>query len=78
MNPTGQQGEPSSFPTVRLTTDTEDDDAAGTFGSTWVLVTGRHEFFESPLVHGAVVKVKQRAGLRMWTDDFSNLFQILK
>jgi hypothetical protein len=60
------------------TVDTEDDDNAGTFGSTWVLVSGRNDFFASPPVHGATVKVKQRARLRMWTDDYSNLFQILK
>ncbi len=60
------------------TVDTEDDDAAGTFGSTWVLVSARREFFENPLIRSAVVKVKQRPALRMWTDDYSNLFQILK
>jgi SAM-dependent methyltransferase len=60
------------------TVDTEDDDAAGVFGATWVLVSARHEFFQDPLIHGVVVKVKQRPTLRMWTDDYSNLFQILK
>src|SRR5579883_1569741 len=56
------------------TVDTEDDDAAGTFGSTWVLVSERQDFFQNSLIRGAVVKVKQRPGLRMWTDDYSNLF----
>jgi len=60
------------------TVDTEDDDSAGVFGSTWVLVSARHQFFQDPLIHAVAVKVKERPSLRMWTDDYSNLFQILK
>jgi SAM-dependent methyltransferase len=60
------------------TVDTEDEDTAGIFGSTWVLVSGRHEFFQDPLLHGVAGQVESQAKLRLWTDDFSNLFQILK
>jgi SAM-dependent methyltransferase len=60
------------------TVDTEDDDSTGVFGATWVLVCGRHDFFGNPLVHGAAIKVKEKPGLRLWTDDYSNLFQIIK
>jgi SAM-dependent methyltransferase len=60
------------------TVDTEDEDEIGVFGSDWVLVTGRQDFFDAPLIHGAAAKIKSGLKLRLWTDDYSNLFQILK
>ena len=62
-----------------MTLDTEDDDDYnGIFGSTWVLVTGRPGFFEAPEIKPAASEVTANASLRLWTDDYSNLFQILK
>jgi SAM-dependent methyltransferase len=58
--------------------DTDDDDDKRVFGATWVLVSGRQSFFDYPFIRGAGKAVKRIAGLRMWTDDYSNLFQILK
>jgi spermidine synthase len=58
--------------------DTNDDDDNGVFGATWVLVSGRASFFDYPFIRRASSDVKRKAGLRMWTDDYSNLFQILK
>ena len=58
--------------------DTEDVDETGEFGSTWVLVTDRADFFDGPLARNATVPIKGKRGLRAWTDDYSNLFQILK
>jgi SAM-dependent methyltransferase len=58
--------------------DTEDDDANAIFGATWVLVSGRSAFFDAPLIYEATGKVESRPKLRLWTDDYSNLFQILK
>jgi len=55
----------------------EDDDATAVFASSWVLVSGRQSFFQFPLVFKAATPVERRPGLRMWTDDYSNLFQIL-
>jgi SAM-dependent methyltransferase len=60
------------------TVDTEDDDSTGVFGATWVLVTSRADFFDAPLIHAAAAKTANRPTLRMWTDNYSNLFQILK
>ena len=60
------------------TVDTEDDDSIGVFGATWVLVSGNSGFFEDPLIHNAGVKPAARSKLRLWTDNYSNLFQILK
>lgn len=60
-----------------VTIDNEDDDANAVFASSWVLVSGRQSFFQFPLVFKAAAPVESRPGLRMWTDDYSNLFQIL-
>ena len=58
--------------------DTDDDYDNAVFGATWVLVSSRASFFDYPFVRRAAKPVKRIAGLRMWTDDYSNLFQILK
>jgi hypothetical protein len=51
--------------------DTEESD------SDWVLVTSREGFFEQPELKVAN-KIDPIAGLRMWTDDYSNLYKILR
>jgi hypothetical protein len=58
--------------------DTEDDESTGAFGSTWILLTDRTEFFDKPEIKRACARLRVRPGLRMWTDDYSNLVQILK
>lgn len=57
---------------------TDNNDESGTFGASWVLVTQRPGFFESPLLRKKALIIKPSAGLKLWTDDFSNLFHILK
>jgi len=61
---------------VRLV-DTEDE-RNDVFGSTWVLVTGNPAFFETPLLRSVVLRVPKSDSVRLWTDDYSNLFRILK
>ena len=58
--------------------DSDDDDDKGVYSATWVLVSGRQNFFQFPLIFKAATPVTSKPGLRMWTDDYSNLFQILK
>lgn len=58
--------------------DTDDADDDHCFGSKWVLITTRPGFFEDPDIAKAVSPVKSPAHLRMWTDDYSNLYQILR
>lgn len=58
--------------------DTEDEDANDVFGATWVLVTASPDLFDQRLLKSAAVPVASAKGLRLWTDDYSNLFQILK
>jgi hypothetical protein len=58
--------------------ETEDDDPAEVSGATWVLLTNRPGFFEEPLISKGATPLKHTTRLRPWTDDYSNLFQILK
>jgi len=46
--------------------------------SDWVIVTRNRDFLADPEVVKKSVAIKPIAGMKIWTDDFSNLFQILK
>ncbi|MBI3667537.1 MAG: fused MFS/spermidine synthase, partial [Acidobacteria bacterium] len=48
------------------------------FPAAWVLVTGRRGFVEKAVAEGKGTLIQPRKGLRPWTDDYSNLFQILR
>jgi len=58
--------------------DTSDDDDNAVFAATWVLVSSRESLFQYPFIRRAATPVHRIAGLRLWTDDYSNLFRILK
>jgi hypothetical protein len=51
-----------------------DEEAA----SDWVLVTSRPGFFDQPGLKGKAEIIKPIPGLRPWTDDYSNVFRILR
>ena len=56
----------------------DDDEADDTSAAEWVLVSARPGFFRAPLLAGALSAPESRPGLRPWTDDYSNLYSILK
>jgi hypothetical protein len=43
-----------------------------------VLVSSRKGFFDQPEIKGADMKITPIPGLRTWTDDYSNLYKILR
>ncbi len=57
-----------------------DDEAkdAGALDSDWVLVTRNQAFLDRPAVRARISKIEPIPGLPMWTDQFNNLFKILK
>ena len=57
--------------------ETPDDNPREESDSDWVLVTSRPGFFDQPELKGAS-KIDPIPGLRMWTDDYSNLYRILR
>jgi SAM-dependent methyltransferase len=46
--------------------------------ATWVLVSGRQGFFDADFIRQASAPPRQLAGLRVWTDDYSNLLRVLR
>lgn len=56
----------------------DEDDEHEVFNSDWVLVSSRQGFFDQPEIKQAVQKIAPIAGLRTWTDDYSNLYRILR
>jgi SAM-dependent methyltransferase len=57
--------------------DTEDGQDL-VYGASWVLVTSEPEVLRQPALAAAGHAIQPKRGLRLWTDDYSNLFQILK
>ena len=63
--------------TARLVVNGEEDEEEEAM-SDWVIVTSRAGFFDQPGVAAAVTQIKPIAGLKPWTDDYSNLYKILR
>ncbi len=55
----------------------DEDTAADVFTSDWVLVTSRPGFLDSQPIKSARREPASRPKIRMWTDDYSNLWQIV-
>ncbi len=70
-------GEVSSMGKVARVVDTEDDESQDVFGATWVLITTPPADFDDGDFNGSTPLAVKRT-VRLWTDDYSNLFQILK
>jgi hypothetical protein len=49
----------------------------GEYGSTWILVSMNQDFFEIPEVRIHAQPVRPKAGLRVWTDDYSAVLPVL-
>ncbi len=57
--------------------DTDDDASQDLFAATWMLVKSPASGFDK-LIMGGSAEIKPGRKVRPWTDDYSNLFQILK
>ena len=71
------EGEAEALGKLSRTIDTEEDTRVDVFPATWVLVYAPDSAFEPPEFRDSA-DIKSRRKVRMWTDDYSNLFQILK
>jgi len=70
-------GEAEATGKITRVVDTDDDDSQDVFGATWVLLTAPVTGFDDEILsHSAAIEHKRT--VRLWTDDYSNLFQILK
>jgi len=57
--------------------DNDDRDLSEIYGATYVLVTNREGFSNEPLLKGKLRTISVPSHLREWTDDYSNLWDIL-
>lgn len=58
-----------------ISDEAEDSDLSKT---DWVLVSRNRTLLERPAIAGYATPIENIPGLKTWTDDFNNLFQILK
>jgi SAM-dependent methyltransferase len=70
-------GETKATGHIARLVDTDDDTERDVFGATWVLVTAPTPGFDSEVSSNSTGIASKRT-VRLWTDDYSNLFQILK
>ena len=70
-----QIAEQYGLSTALIIDDAEDNDLAKT---DWVLVTKDAELLKQPKLTEGAEAIEPIPGLRLWTDDYNNLFKILK
>jgi SAM-dependent methyltransferase len=71
------EGEVHATGKVARVVDTEDDDTQDVFGATWVLIASPATGFTGEELSDSA-PLDSKKTVRLWTDDYSNLFQILK
>ena len=71
------EGEVQATQKIARVVDTDDDDTQDVFGATWVLITSPSTGFTGELLSNSTPLDSKRT-VRLWTDDYSNLFKILK
>ena len=71
------EGEAKALGKTAREVDTDDDDATDVFAATWILLVAPPAQFDSALV-AASTPLHSKKTVRLWTDDYSNLFRILK
>lgn len=73
-----QLAQAAGYSALWISDDAEEDESDDLFQSDWVIVSNNPALVEDPDVKSRQSPIPPIAGLRLWTDDFSNLFQILK
>jgi len=58
--------------------DNDDDDDAGVYRSDWLLLSTSPAAFDGALLKGAAERIDAESRVRLWTDDYSDLYHILK
>jgi len=71
------EGEARALGKLSRNIDTDNDDAVDVFSATWVLVFAPGSGFQPEELTGSA-DIKSRRQVRLWTDDYSNLFRVVK
>ena len=61
-----------------LLVETEDSDDGTCYGTTWVLVANERHVFDNMVFNGTSSPLRAAPWLRLWTDDYSNIYKVLK
>ncbi len=61
-----------------LLVETDDSDDGTCYGTTWVLVANQRHVFDSGVFKGTASPLRAAPWLRLWTDDYSNIYKVLK
>ena len=61
---------------LRIADDAEGNSVASI--SDWILLSDNAALLADPRLADAATTIEPRPGLRLWTDDFNNLVQVLK
>ena len=56
----------------------EEDDDAGVYRSDWILLSASPEAFESERLKSAAARIEAVPQVGLWTDDYSDLYRVLK
>ena len=71
-------GDAQAYGKMAMTVDDDGEEAPYMSSSTWVLLTSNKAWFDAPSFKGADMHpAKTVPNFRPWTDDYSNLFQIV-
>jgi SAM-dependent methyltransferase len=77
LNPVVKQlAENAGYQARSVKNESDDDQFIAT--AEWVLVTRNRTFLNSDIIQKDSTEIEIPQGLRLWTDDYNNLFQILK
>ena len=58
--------------------DNDDDDNAGVYRSDWLLLSDSPAAFEGGLLGEVAQTIEAPPRVKLWTDDYSDLYRILK
>lgn len=61
-----------------LIEDINNDEDDEIFSSDWVLISSDKKFFQAKKIKDVAKELPSRPDIKVWTDDYNNLFQILK
>jgi SAM-dependent methyltransferase len=70
-------GESKATGKLARVVDTDDDETQDVFGATWVLMANPEAGFPEEVLKNSA-EIEPKRVVRLWTDDYSNLFRILK
>ena len=62
---------------LALVADGGSEGELGRSASDWILLAEERHLLDLPLIRQATVPLPQRAGARAWTDDYSNILQVM-